>query len=616
MVRKQVTILTQERPRPTKESAGWFGSGDRHLFGWLHCPKDGSAKGAVVLCPPLLEESYWAQETFRCLAKELAQAGIAALRFQYSATGNSSTKPEDIDDICLWAEDIAAAVKELRSRGADFVAVVAMRAAANLVAASPLAQTCGDAVVLWDPASSGRAWLRQAVLFHRTLATSGKQLGTKAELTKGDLEAQPREAASGPGDLVGFDFPPAFLESLRQMKFGRLDTTAPVLVLTRTGKPPVGLGLAPNLAFGLADGQEALFEGSPWATRMPLATVSAIVSWLGALVPEREHATFINDLSPVWSGEAPVRFTERTGKLGDRELFAIFTEPVGARPVAGQEGTGPLVPLTCLMFNSGMLDHTGPQRFYVDLARGLAAEGVRSVRLDFSGIGESPAPLGDGATEVYSPSILRELDEVVAAAGPGPVAVLGQCSGAYHSLEAAARRPLVGALAVHPVISFQDVLLRPGAASPDRLVGGAFSDRPWVSAIRRTWIGQAVLWRMPGQLWWLLDKIGLQQAVSRGVSAASRNGTEVVLVLEDGLAQIHQLWPLVHRKGHRARIEWSRADHSLWDASRRSEVYDLCLETARHWASKGVKPVRRSTSEAPGAWAVLETAASPGTHSH
>ena len=56
--------LFSPRARPVRPVAGgtghatplWFGPDERPLFGWVHAPNDGMARGAAVLCPPMFLE--------------------------------------------------------------------------------------------------------------------------------------------------------------------------------------------------------------------------------------------------------------------------------------------------------------------------------------------------------------------------------------------------------------------------------------------------------------------------------------------------------------------------------------------------------------------------------
>src|SRR3984957_6689181 len=102
--------LFSPRARPVRPVAGgtrtatplWFGPDKRPLFGWVHAPTDGMARGAAVLCPPLFLEQDIAYYSFRRLAEELAARGVLAVRFDYDGTGDSAGGAEDPGRVRAW----------------------------------------------------------------------------------------------------------------------------------------------------------------------------------------------------------------------------------------------------------------------------------------------------------------------------------------------------------------------------------------------------------------------------------------------------------------------------------------------------------------------------------
>ena len=106
---------------------------------------------------------------FRVLATQLERAGYAALRFDYSGTGDSlgDSRAATVD---AWVGDVAAAADRLRSAsGAARLAVVGLRFGATL---AMLAGARGDLrlrhLVLWDPVVDGAAYLHELADQHRT----------------------------------------------------------------------------------------------------------------------------------------------------------------------------------------------------------------------------------------------------------------------------------------------------------------------------------------------------------------------------------------------------------------------------------------------------------------
>lgn len=105
---------------------------------------------------------------FRVLATQLERAGYAALRFDYSGTGDSLGDSQTAT-VNAWIGDVAIAADRLRSAsGAARLAVVGLRFGATL---ATLAGARGDLrlrhLVLWDPIVDGAAYIRELAQQHR-----------------------------------------------------------------------------------------------------------------------------------------------------------------------------------------------------------------------------------------------------------------------------------------------------------------------------------------------------------------------------------------------------------------------------------------------------------------
>ena len=83
-----------------------------------------------------------------------------------------------------------------------------------------------------------------------------------------------------------------------------------------------------------------------------------------------------------------MKHTEKVISFGtDGRLHGILTEP---EPGARIEGAPAI-----LTWNVGLHHHVGPHRFFIDLARSLAALGFTSLRFDLSGLGDSEVSRDD-----------------------------------------------------------------------------------------------------------------------------------------------------------------------------------------------------------------------------
>ena len=90
------------------------------IAGILHEPSEARSKAAVILCHGM--DSSKASEKLMTMARELAQRGITALRFDFSYVGESSGKYEELT--CSGeTEDLAAAFAFMQKQGFSRIAV-------------------------------------------------------------------------------------------------------------------------------------------------------------------------------------------------------------------------------------------------------------------------------------------------------------------------------------------------------------------------------------------------------------------------------------------------------------------------------------------------------------
>ncbi len=202
---------------------------------------------------------------------------------------------------------------------------------------------------------------------------------------------------------------------------------------------------------------------SVWPLKAPVPhnTLDTIVTWLSGVVGAQKSPVFLlGEQTAILRSPDGEEIVEEVTCLGRNRLFGILARPT-ARP------SGP----TVVMLNSGKLDHLGPGRLWVHLARSWARFGVAVLRVDLSGLGDSPVQEGREPDVVYSPDALDDIADIARAVSPGdPAAVvlMGLCSGADHSIEAALSMGARAVLAINPVF----------AAEPAQVPGGASLSAP------------------------------------------------------------------------------------------------------------------------------------------
>ena len=106
-----------------------------------------------------------------------------------------------------------------------------------------------------------------------------------------------------------------------------------------------------------------------------------------------------------------------------------------------------------VLLNAGLVHRVGPARLWVALARRVGRLGLASLRVDFSGIGDSPDASVDSRFEVRAVGEARAAIDALlgsigttGATGASRCALVGLCSGAEIAFKTALEDPRVGAL--------------------------------------------------------------------------------------------------------------------------------------------------------------------------
>ncbi len=469
----------------------WFGPAARPLAGWVSVPAGGQARGGVVLCPPMGEEGRAVHRTYRRLAETLAGLGLVALRLDYDGTGDSAGRGDEPDRVPAWLGSIDAARDHLLDLGVPTVAAVGMRLGATLAAHRAAhwegAGTAFGSLVLWDPCLSGRTFLREGQALH----------------SFGDHLAVPDD---GRIHTPGFQYDAGTSRGLRPVDFARLPERPladRVLLLSRDDRPRPEAVLTRleheggRLATDVALDQDRLLDLPPSDCLVPERALARVADWLAAgvadqppvpvKVPDGPRPALVGSGGP---GSAPVR--ERLVRIGRVGLVGMVTEPVG--DVADDE---PWV----VLLNVAAEHYLGPGRQWVEWARAWAGGGRRTLRVDLSGIGDSPAHPGQTEDEPFAPQWLDDTSDLVAelSAGGAPVVFVGLCSGAYSAFESALHDPVAGVLAINPRLTLYGAA-KGTALHTSRRRAAIVPHRPLARLAERHRVLAGGLWRIYRQL--------------------------------------------------------------------------------------------------------------------
>jgi alpha-beta hydrolase superfamily lysophospholipase len=423
------------------------------LFAIVHRPAGRPRETAVLLCPPFGWEDMCSYRIRREWAEHLARAGHTVLRIDLPGSGDSAGSPRDSGRLDAWTQAASTAARWLtRADGAARVAAVGIGLGGMVSCRAALGGAPIDELVLWSTPSRGRALLRELRTFSAfeaanvheasesappgdpaddgTIAANGYMLSaeTAAELGRLDLgEIDPSGASPRRALLLGRD-------GLR------VDKDLPV-ILERAGAE-VTVADGPGYGAMMVEPQDA---------RTPTGVFELVSSWLGAAGMNRaapvasaaaQGQASVDRTPPGEPVESEELLLHRSGvALRERalfldgpggRLFGVLTEPLGGRKE-----------LTALLLNAGPQRRIGPNRMWVEIARRWAAEGVPTLRLDAAGIGDADgdASVLGQVTAFYRPVYVDQaraaLEALVQRGLPPRFVMLGLCSGAYWSAQAA-----------------------------------------------------------------------------------------------------------------------------------------------------------------------------------
>ncbi len=414
-----------------RKQAIYFGAEGRPLFGFYHPPKDGPWRGVgVVLCPPIGTDRTRSDRTYRHLAERLAEAGFACLRFDLFGTGDSGGDESAPGLLQAWLDDVGLAVQELRQRsGATAVSLVGLRLGATLAMVYAAERGEVDSLVLWSPYISGAAAVSEVTKLHKLYLRLDPELAD-ATPTRGDGE-----------EALGMLLPRALIGELSKVDLLKTTRAPARRTLFIDGGNVQGrdalmahlaeLGAAAELRSH--PGHKFLITVSHRAA-LPDEILDSVLGWLKdvypASVPPRPTAPRPQARSPA--GERPLRLGER------HPLFGILTP---AHPERARPDRPPI-----LVLNAGCVNRSGLHRMHVGMARRWAALGFDVLRLDLSGIGDSPVSPGAKENLTYPPSGFEDIADAIRALGSQRVVVVGHCSGGDYAFQLGARDPNVAAV--------------------------------------------------------------------------------------------------------------------------------------------------------------------------
>ncbi|MCA8009259.1 alpha/beta hydrolase family protein [Burkholderia cenocepacia] len=406
--------------------------------GWLH---EGTRTHGIVICEPLGHEALWLHKLVRSLAEHLSERGFPVLRFHYPASGDSLGDESDPGRFGQMLGSVRSAVHALRERVAlDRLTLIGVRAGAAVALLAADGIPGLTRFVALAPVVRGRGYLRELSV------VAQHWLDNAPPTVRGAVRDEK------PLNILGHTYPDDLVDALRRidlLQATRQSGTLPARALLVDAPYGDSAMLSDALqARGVAVSVHACADWAaamrePHWSRWPAALLDTIAGWFDD-DPEPAVNAPARCLDPgvVLTGKGSV---ERIVRVGPQQLVGVLCEPTDDIMRAAAP--------TLLITNTAANSRVADGRFAVRLARSLAAQGICSLRIDASGIGDSGTHARDDQSDIpYSDQVITDMvsaAEWLKEAGHHKVVTFGICSGAYTSLHAASSGQLAGAIAIN-----------------------------------------------------------------------------------------------------------------------------------------------------------------------
>lgn len=488
------------------ETATYFGPESTPLFGVVHMPDDGKVRGAVVICGSLGKDNSDNVRGLRLLGDGLAARNILALRFDYLGCGDSSLGQVRPDSAANWQMSVQHAVDYASGMGIDDISAIGVRAGA-LILDSMLPQlTNVRRVVYWDPASSGRRFLREQTAFFK-IAAGEDDVPDGVVSTIGA-----RFSAEAAKDFSALRLRPAPDEHVSAR-----------LVISRANAPDTGVSALisePRTESIPIDGFSECAQPTRLLPPVALDAVDAAVLWLDKHLPERR-----THIAPAFADSARIAVDdsgtviERIERIEPHGMFAIRTLPGNA-----SDDARPVV----MFFNNANNPHYGPNREWVELSRTVGLLGAEALRWDRRGAGESGTPSRDGTVFIYSDDGIADAQAAArhAKRGAQRLQLAGTCSGGWYSARGGSETHADSVVLVNELFwsyRIKKALQAPIQPGDDDVTDWEQSPR---ARMRRFVQSHLPLWA-----WHQLGRAGIAQAPEVLLSTLARGGTTTTVIL-------------------------------------------------------------------------------------
>jgi pimeloyl-ACP methyl ester carboxylesterase len=382
--------------------------------------------------PPFAEEKKAAARALVEAARGLAACGWLAVTFDLRGTGDSDLEHGAVS-LETWLADLQAVLAAHAVAGRP-TALIGLRLGAALAwLAAGAAEV--DQLVLWEPITSGSAYMRQ----------NRQRSAIRRELTAGS-----GPAASGPEGLAAFDFDGFEIGAALHAGLAGIDlkTVPPprarrVQILQVSGSARLKAPLVELQEQAAAAGLEASLDNVAveafWSAIGLVDTAAvrdATIAWLQPGEPAESPELAPMALLAPSAAIAGLTAEALSFDSGEQRCHGVLYRPAGE------------VERAVLLLHGWSGYRVGPGQLLTKAARALAAAGYAAYSFDFRGRGESQWEVGQASLNSMIRDAARAVPVVCQRCGASRVTLLGLCSGGEVAIGASLSEPAIDSLAL------------------------------------------------------------------------------------------------------------------------------------------------------------------------
>lgn len=393
------------------------------------------------MVPPWGWEEVASYRARRDWAMRLAAAGHPTLRVSLPATGNSAGAPTDPDLVQTWIRAVRVAAARLSELCGDRPVVALGLGLGGLLVLAAAGGSPIEAAALWGIPRDGRAFVREtrAVSRLEQLPDNGKGV------PEGFLEAG------------GFVLSSETIAALRDLTAEVAEGSPRRVLLFGRGSTPPPDEVQQSLSAAKVDvsvddgpGWQQFVE-TPESAELPRQVASRFEAWLRE---DEVDAVPTGELQLPKPGAAKARIRVQGEEIEEQAQF-LEAEWGRAFVVTSMPSGRPAAKRAAVFLNAGAVNTAGPNRMWVEIARGAAAAGIPAARVDLQGVGEAD---GEAAGVLRGPAfnqsrygvqvreILRQLPPLI---GADEFVAVGLCAGAHNAFRAAVDSRIVEVIMIN-----------------------------------------------------------------------------------------------------------------------------------------------------------------------